>query len=114
MTSTAKVLISHQQVENTATLKYTSPPTGNGTWVDKFTGTNTSGATATLSIWLVPDGGVPGDDNLVVKEKSITAGGTDLLLELIGKFLDPGDSIHWEASAATSITAGANGRELTS
>lgn len=113
MPSNAAVLIPHQQIEAATTTKYTSPTAGKGTWIDKFTVTNTSAGAVTYSVWLVPDGETPADTNLIIKDKSLAAAATDLAPEVTGKFLAPGDFIAWDASAATSLTGGANGRELT-
>lgn len=116
MTATSKILIAHQNVENAQTTKYTSPVAasgGKGTWIDKFTATNYSAGVQTISVNLVTVGDVAGNGNLVVKTRSLAAGETYFFPELVGKFLGPGDFISWVASAAASISAGANGREVT-
>lgn len=112
MAATPKVLIAHADAENIATQKYVSPVNGKGTWIDKFTGRNHGGVTQKLSIWLVPNGGAADNTNLM-KVKSFASGEDYAFPEIVGKFLNPGDSVYWQASAAASINAGANGRELT-
>lgn len=112
MAATPKVLIAHADAENAATQKYLSPVNGKGTWIDKFTGRNHSGGTQTLSIWLVPSGGAADNTNLM-KVKSFASGEDYAFPEIVGKFLNPGDAIYWQASAAAAINAGANGREIT-
>lgn len=116
MTATPKVIIAAQDAPNAQTTLYTSPLVatgGKGTWIDKFTATNYSGGTVTLSVNIVTLAGAAGNSNLVVKTKAITAGATDTLPELVGKFLNPGDFISVIAGAATSIAIASNGRELT-
>lgn len=113
MTTTALVLIPHQNVDNAQTTKYTSPASGKGTWIDKFTATNYSAGPITVSVNLVPVAGAAGNTNLIVKTKSLAAGETYTFPELVGKFLNPGDFISWIASAAASANGGANGREIT-
>jgi len=112
MTATAKVLIAHQDVENAQTTKYPSPASGKGTWIDKFTARNHSGATQSVSVNLVPSGGTADNTNLIVT-KSLAAGETYGFPEIVGKLLGPGDFISWIASAGAAISGGANGRELT-
>lgn len=113
MTSTPKVLIAAQDVPNTQTSLYPSPPGGKGTWIDKATATNYSANPATLSINLVPSAGTAGNTNLLIKTRSIAAGATDQLPELVGKFMNPGDFISALAGTATAINIAVNGRELT-
>jgi len=112
MTATPKTIVSQQNVDAVQTTKYTSPATGKGTWIDKFTGRNYSAGTQTVAVNLIPSGGVADNTNLIVI-KSFAPGETYAFPEVVGKFLNPGDAISWLASAATSISAGANGRELT-
>lgn len=113
MTSTATVLIPEQRVASSQTTIYTSPVSGRGTWIDKFTACNTTAGAVTISVNLVVTAGSASDSNKVVSAKSLAAGETYTFPELVGKFLAAGSFISWIASAATSLTAGANGRELT-
>lgn len=113
MTATPKVIIAAQDAPNAQTTVYTSPAAGKGTWIDKMTATNYSAGAVTLSINIVTLAGAAGNSNLVVKTKSLAAGATDTLPEIVGKFLNPGDFVSVVASAATSISLAANGRELT-
>jgi hypothetical protein len=112
MTVTAKPLINAKQAENAQTTQYTAP-TGTRTIVDKFTATNTSAGSVTLSINLVTSAGAAADSNLVVKAKALAASETYTFPELTGQVLNPGDFISTLASAATSITIRASGREVT-
>lgn len=113
MSFTPKVLVAQQYVENALTLKYTSPVGGKGTWIDKATFTNISGATASLTVNLVPSGGSTGNDNKVISGQSLASQATVSLADLAGKFIGPGDTIYWLASAATAINGAINGREVT-
>lgn len=110
MTTTAKVLIPAKQAENAQTTQYTA--TNVRTIIDKFTATNTSGVAVTLSVNLVTSGATAGDSNLIIKTKSLSAGETYTFPEIVGHVLDSGGFISTIASAATSITIRACGREV--
>jgi len=111
MTITVKAIIPPKQAENAQTTQYTA--TNCKTIIDKFTATNTSAGTETLSVNLVISGGSAGDSNLIVKTKAIAAGQTYTFPELVGQVLESGGFISTIASAATSITISAAGREIT-
>lgn len=113
MTSTAKLLVPSADLSNADALIYTSPAGGKGTWIDKATAQNHSGAAATITINHVPNGGSSVVANQVVNTKSIADKATDLLPELVGKFIPPGASLRGLCSAATAISLELNGRELT-
>jgi hypothetical protein len=49
----------------------------------------------------------------VVSAKSLADKATDLLPELVGKFIPPGASIYGFADTATVVNIEINGRELT-
>lgn len=110
MTVTVANIIPPKQAENVQTTQYTS--TGLKTIVDKFTATNTSGASATLSVNLVTVGDTSGNQNLIVKTVSIAPSETYAFPELIGQVLESGGFISTIASAATSITISASGRQI--
>lgn len=109
MSVTAKTLIGAKQAETTQTSQYTA--TGVRTIIDKFTATNTSGATATLSVHLVPSAGAAGDGNAIVKTKSLQALESYTFPEIVGHVLEVGTFISTQASAA-GITIRASGREV--
>lgn len=111
MTVTASVLIAPKTAENAATTQYTS--TGVTTIVDKFSATNYSGSPATLSVNLVPAAGAAGNDNLVVKTKTLQAGETYTFPEVVGHILGAGDFISTIAGTASAINIRASGRVVT-
>ena len=111
MSVTAKVLIAAKAAENAQTTQYTAG-TGVRTIIDKFTATNYSAGSETLSIHLVTSGGSAGDTNIVIKTKSLAANETYTFPEVVGHVLDAGGFISTIASAATSITIRASGREV--
>lgn len=82
------------------------------TIIDKFTATNVSAAPVTISVNLVLTG-TAGDENLIVKEKSIAAGETYVFPELVGHSLEPSCLISTLASAAGALVVRASGREVT-
>lgn len=113
MTSTAKLLLASADLPNAPALLYTSPAGGKGTWIDKATAMNHSGAAATIQLNHVPNGGSALAANIVVNTKSIADKATDLLPEIVGKFIPPGAAIYGLCSAATAVAFELNGRELT-
>ena len=70
---TVKVLVPAKQAEATQTTQYTVG-TGLTTIIDKFTATNTNSAAATLSVNLVTDSDTTGNQNLIVKAKTLQPG----------------------------------------
>ena len=110
MSVTAKTLIGSKQAEATTTMQYTV--NGGRTIIDKFTATNTSATTAALTIYLVPAAGTAGDANTIVKTKDLAAKETYTFPEIVGHILETGTFISTLASAATSITIRASGREV--
>jgi hypothetical protein len=114
MSSTPKVLLPGTFVANGAVaLLYTSPANGKGTWLDNVTALNDNAAVQQLTVQKVPAAGAAAAVNQLVKAKPVNAGATDLLPEVRGKFLNPGDSLWAGATAATAITMEISGRELT-
>lgn len=110
MSVTVKELIPSKQAENSQTTQYTASNVK--AIIDKFTATNTSGGAVTLSVNLIASGDTSGDDNLIVKTRSINAGETESFTELVGQTLDAGSFISTIASAATSLTIRCSGREI--
>ena len=111
MTVTVKVLIPAKIAEATQVTQYTA--TNIKTLIDKFTATNYSAVTATLSVNLVTAAGTAGDLNLIVKTKSLQPGETYTFPEIVGQALDSGGFISTIAGTATSITIRSSGREIT-
>jgi hypothetical protein len=111
MAVSVKVLIPAKQAENAQTTQYTA--VNAKAIIDKFTVTNTSAGNVTISVNLVTSGGVPGVDNLIVDARSIAPDETYTCPELVGQALEPGGFISTIASAATSLTIRASGREIT-
>ncbi len=111
MTVTIKVLIPAKQAESTQTTQYTA--TNCKAIIDKFTVTNTSAGNVTISVNLVTGGGSPGASNLVINTRALAPDETYTCPELVGQALEPSSFISTIASAATSLTIRASGREIT-
>lgn len=111
MTVTVKVLIPAKQAENAQTTQYTA--TNAKAIIDKATVTNTSANNVTLSVNLVTSGGSPGASNLIMDARAIAPDESYTCPELVGQVLEPGGFISTIASAATSLTIRASGREIT-
>jgi hypothetical protein len=112
MTVTVKVLIPAKTAENTQTTQYTANNVT--TIIDKFTATNYSASAATISVNLVTVSGSAGNDNLIVKTKTLQPSETYTFPEIVGAALAPGGFISTIAGTATAINIRSNGREITS
>jgi hypothetical protein len=110
MTVTVKVLIPAKQAEGTQTTQYTA--TNCKTIIDKFTATNTTAGNVTISVNLVTSGAAL-VTNLIVDTRSLAPDETYTFPELVGQVLEPSGFISTIASAATSLTIRASGREIT-
>ena len=111
MSVTVKVLIAAKNAENAQTTQYTA--SGVTAIIDKFTATNYDTAARTLSVNLVTSGDTAGNQNLIVKTKTLQAGETYTFPEIVGQVLASGGFISTIASAATTINIRASGREVT-
>lgn len=111
MTVTVKNLIPAKQAENVQTTQYTA--SNCKAIIDKFTATNTSAANVSLSVNLVGNGSSAGASNLIVDTRVIAPDETFTFPELVGHVIESGGFISTIASAATSLTIRASGREIT-
>jgi hypothetical protein len=111
MAVTVTVLIPAKTAENAQTTQYTS--TGVTTIIDKFTATNYSAAAATISVNLVTVGGSAGNDNLIVKTKTLQTGETYTFPEIVGQILAPSGFISTIAGTASAVNIRASGRQVT-
>lgn len=110
MTVTAKVLIAAKTAENSQTTQYTA--TGVTAIIDKFTATNYDTVARTISVNLVTSADTAGNQNLIVKTKTLQAGETYTFPEIVGHVLAPGGFISTIASAASAVNIRASGREV--
>jgi hypothetical protein len=110
MTVTVKVLIPAKTAENTQTTQYTA--TGVTTIIDKFTATNYSAAAATINVNLVTGTDTAGNQNLIVKTKTLQPAETYTFPEIVGQALAPSGFISTIAGTATAINIRSNGREI--
>lgn len=111
MSVLVKTLIPSKQAEASQTTQYTA--VNCKTIIDKFTITNTNTTNVTISVNLVTSGGTAGVSNLIVDTRSVAPDETYTCPELVGQVLEPGAFISTIASAATSLTIRASGREIT-
>ena len=110
MTSTVTVLVPSVQLTAAQTDLFTA---GTVTKIDKFTATNTSGASATLTVHLVNSGDGANATNTIVSQQSIAPNATYEGIELEGHALDAGDILTVQASVSGALTVRAAGREIT-
>ena len=111
MTVTVTVLVPAQTANNTQSTVYTA--TGVTAIIDKFTATNYSGTAATISVNLVTSGDTAGNNDLIVKTKTLQASETYTFPELVGHVLRPGGFISTLAGTASAINIRVSGREVT-
>jgi uncharacterized protein involved in outer membrane biogenesis len=110
MTVVAKILIPAKIAEASQTTQYTAA--GVTALIDKFTATNYSASAATISVNLVTAADTAGNQNLIVKTKTLQAGETYTFPELVGSALAPSGFISTIAGTASAINIRANGREI--
>ena len=111
MSVTVKPLIPAKIAEATQVTQYTA--TGVTAIIDKFTATNYSAIAAAISVSLVTATDTAGNQNLIVKTKTLQAGETYTFPELVGHALAPSGFISTLAGTASSINIRASGREIT-
>jgi len=111
MTVVAKPLVQTRYAENTPTMQYLV--SGGRVSIDRFVATNNSAITADISIWLVPNGQVVGGNNRVLFARELLSGESYSCPEACGQWLENGDRIVTQASAAAAITIRVSGREVT-
>jgi hypothetical protein len=110
MTVTVKVLIPAKIAESTQTTQYTA--SGVTTIIDKFTATNYSASSATISVNLVTGATTAGDANLVTKTKTLQPSEVYTFPELVGQVLMPSSFISTIAGTASAINIRSSGREV--
>ena len=112
MTVTVRVLIPAKTAENTQFTQYTANNVT--TIIDKFTATNYSATAASISVNLVTAAGSAGNDNLIVKTKTLQPAETYTFPEIVGAALAPSGFISTIAGTASAINIRSSGREITS
>ena len=110
MAVNVKVLIPAKIAENTQTTQYTAQNVA--AIIDKFTATNYSASAATLSVNLVTQFDSSGNQNLIIKQKTLLPSETYTFPELVGHVLQAGGFISTLASAASAINIRSSGREV--
>ena len=111
MAVTVKPLIPAKTAENTQVTQYTA--SGVTAIIDKFTATNYGAVTTTISVNLVTSADTAGNQNLIVKTKSLQPSETYTFPEIVGHVLAPGGFISTIAGAASSVNIRSSGREVT-
>lgn len=103
--------LANSQLTNAAATYYTS--SGVRTRIDALTLTNTDTVGHTFSVWLVPSAGTADNTNIVVKARTIAAGGSTRLLEAIGHVMEVGGTLQASADAGSVVTLVASGIQQT-
>ena len=110
MATVVTTLVPAKTIENVQFTQYIAA--GVTAIIDKFTATNYSAAAATISVNLVTSGAAAGNDNLIVKTKTLQPSETYTFPELVGHNLTPGGYISTVASAGSAINIRVSGREV--
>jgi len=110
MAVSVNVLIPAKIAENSQTTQYTA--TNVSTIIDKFTATNYSASAATLSVNRVTQFDAAGNQNLIIKAKTLLPSETYTFPELVGHVLQPGGFISTIAGTASAINIRSSGREV--
>ena len=110
MAVNVKVLIPAKIAENTQVTQYIAQNVS--AIIDKFTATNYSAAAATISINLVTQFDSSGNQNLIIKNKTLLPSETYTFPELVGHVLQPGGFISTIAGTASAINIRSSGRDV--
>jgi hypothetical protein len=110
MAVNVKVLIPAKIAEASQTTQYTAQNVS--AIIDKFTATNYSASAATLSVNLVTQFDSSGNQNLIIKQKTLLPSETYTFPELVGHVLQPGGFISTLAGTASAINIRSSGREV--
>jgi hypothetical protein len=103
-------IIPAKNMENAQTTQYVA--TGVTTIIDKFTATNFSSGMVNVSVNLAAVGTATGNDNLIVKTRTLQPGETYTFPEIVGHTLPSGGFVSTLASAAAAVNLRASGREI--
>jgi hypothetical protein len=112
MSVTAKALFDAHTAQATDNVEYTAP-TATHTIIDKFTATNITGSSQTLTINLIPSGGSVATANIITNALSIAAGATVDVTDVKNHILNPGDAISAKCGNASALVIRSSGREVT-
>ena len=99
------------QPGTTAAALYTAP-SGRAGVVNRAVVCNPTAGAVALTLHAVPASGTAGPTNILFSAKSIAAGATEVLSELIGAVFESGQSLQGLASAAASLTLTVWGSEI--
>ncbi len=110
MAVSVKVLIPAKIAEASQTTQYTA--TNVSAIVDKFTATNYSASAATISINFVTQFDSAGNQNLIIKAKTLLPSETYTFPELIGQIIASGGYISTLAGTGSAINIRCSGREV--
>jgi hypothetical protein len=110
MTVTTKVLVPAKTAEAAQTTQYTANAVT--AIIDKFTATNYSGSAATISVNLVTVSDTAGNQNLIVKTKTLQPSETYTFPEIVGHSIMPSGFISTIAGTASAINIRVSGREI--
>ena len=110
MAVNVRVLIPAKIAESSQTTQYSA--SGVSAIIDKFTATNYSSTAATLSVNLVTAFDNAGNQNLIVKSKTLLPSETYTFPELVGHVIGPGGSISTIAGTGSAINIRCSGREI--
>lgn len=109
MATQIKTFINAKYLENVQTTQITATSI---TILDKITITNITTGNATFSANICDSGETAGNNNLIIKTKTIAPNETYDCFELVGQVLEVGSFLSMIASASTSLVLKIDGREI--
>ena len=113
MTVTARCLVESKYAEATLTTQYAAP-TGTRVIIYECTVTPPTGATSSISMYVVPNAGTAGASNVVMQPKAMASTDpTYTCPEMVGRILEPGDFIATLGTVASSLVIRIEGRVIT-
>jgi hypothetical protein len=106
-------LVDGTAIPTTSATAYTAPSgaSDRGVIIVGVRVTNITLSPATLTLWVVPNGGTEGDAYKVVTAVSIPADGVDYVF-LKAVMLDPGDFVRWVAGTASALSGRIDGVKM--
>lgn len=112
MSAIPKRLFDTTPLTGSAATYYTAPALTH-TIIKAATVTNNDVAVAyTVTVYLIKSGGAASTSNIIVNAKTVPAGDTLPLFDIIGQVLNPGDFIQAFASTTGKLVFAASGVEI--
>lgn len=101
-----------QPADTSITTLYTAAANITGTRIVAFTAYNPAGSSKTYTVYIVPNGGTAGDENAIIKSRSLATLSSEALPEVINQLIPPGGTLKVDVSVGATIAFRASGIEF--